>query len=289
MSVLLSCRTREDFARRRIDDRFRIILIEGGAGVLNVSGNKLLFNAPAVFCLNEAEDVLLQENAGVNAFSVYFSPSTINSSLNFDNIRGDRSGMTTTERNDCTCLSPFFTRRSGYHGHFAVGITMFRSLQQLFVRLANELEEQKDGFWSCRSRSYLIEILFLLQRIFLVPDPDSEILLNNNSEFVGQAMLFLHANYSRKITMVELSRRLNMNRTTLNERFREETGMTATTYLIDLRIRLACQMLRDTLIPVSEIASRVGFNDTAHFTRTFRKLTLCSPSDYRQSNSWQMK
>jgi AraC family L-rhamnose operon regulatory protein RhaS len=166
---------------------------------------------------------------------------------------------------------------------------MFRSLQQLFVRLANELEEQKDGFWSCRSRSYLIEILFLLQRIFLVPDPDSEILLNNNSEFVGQAMLFLHANYSRKITMVELSRRLNMNRTTLNERFREETGMTATTYLIDLRIRLACQMLRDTLIPVSEIASRVGFNDTAHFTRTFRKLTLCSPSDYRQSNSWQMK
>ena len=291
IELLLFCCPREVFDYTRINDRFRIIFIESGAGVLCVNNNRILFNAPAIFCLNETEEVVLAENSSVLAFSVYFHPSTINSVLNFDNLRGDRSGMTATERNDCTCLSPFYSRSDKYHGQLSTGITVFKSIHHLFLSLENELKGQKDGYWPCRSRSYLIEILFMLQRVFLNPDidKDKEILLNSISEFVGQIIIYLHTNYEKKITIEELSKLLSINRTSLNERFREETGMTAIAYLIDLRIRLACLILRDTLIPVSEIAERVGFNDTAHFTRTFVKLTGHSPSGYRQANSWQLK
>lgn len=289
VSLPFCCCAQERFENKVVDDRFRIVFIKCGAGVLRINNNKVLFNAPAVFCLNEREECMLLENSVTKAFSIYFNPDAINSALNFERLRGDRSGMTNTERNDCTCLSPFITRTDNYHGQLGLGITMFRSMKQLFHYLENELDRQIDCYWPCRSRSFLIEILFLLQRIFLSPDADKGILLNNNSECVGQVMLYLHTNYEKKITIDELSRKFNINRTTLNEKFKEEMGMTAIAYLIDLRIRLSCMLLTDTLIPVAEITERVGFNDIAHFTRTFKKMTEHTPSEYRQANNWQIK
>jgi AraC-like DNA-binding protein len=289
MYLLLRCCMDEKFEYPVVSDRFRILFIQEGAGVLNIDENRLIFNAPAVFCIDETEKVRLLENKAVKAASVYFHPCAINSALDFSRLRGDRNGMSLTERNDCTCLSPFYCRSEKFHGQLAVGLTQFRQMMQNLKNLADELDRQADDFWPCRSRSFLIEILFLLQKIYLSPNATNEILLNNNSDFVGQVMLFLHTNYERKITIEEISRRFNINRTTLNERFRAEIGMSAIAYLIDLRIRLACMILSDTLIPVSEIAERVGFSDITHFNRTFRKIMMCTPSEYRQAYSWQLR
>lgn len=287
--LLLYCCMNEQFEHPIVSDRFRIIFIHEGAGVLNIDNNKLLFNAPAVFCLNETERVELVSDKAVKAVSVYFHPCAINSALDFSRLRGDRDGMSSTERNDCTCLSPFYSRAENYHGQLTVGLTQFRQMMQIHKNLMQELCGQTDDFWPCRSRSYLIEILFLLQKVYLNPNAGNEILLNNSSDFVGQIMLYLHSHYEGKITIEDISRRFNMNRTTLNERFRAEIGMTAIAYLIDLRIRLACMILSDTLIPVSEIAERVGFSDITHFNRTFKKITLHTPSEYRQTYSWQLR
>lgn len=287
--LLLYCDADEKFGFPQVEDRFRILLIQSGAGVLGIDSNRILFNAPAVFCLNEKEEVWLLENSAVKAMSVYFYPGAINSALDFDKLRGDRSGMTATERNDCTCLSPFYSRTETYHGQLNVGLAMFRQITHVYDTLLLELTTQADDYWPCRSRSYLIEILFLLQKIYLSPDRSKEIILNSNSDLMGKVLLYLHSNYAKKITIEELSRAFNLNRTTLNVKFRDELGMTVINYLIELRIQLACMILSDTLIPVAEIAERVGFADVTHFNRTFRKLMGHTPSEYRQINSWQLK
>lgn len=287
--LLLSCFSDEKFEFPFARDRFRIIFIQNGAGVLGIGQSRILFNAPAVFCLNETEEIRLLENSDVKAMSVYFYPGAINSALSFERLRGDKSGMTATERNDCTCLLPFYARSDNYHGQLKIGLAMFRQMVQIYNLLINELDKQVDCFWPCRSRSFLIEILFLVQKIYLSPNGSNEILLNSNSELVGLILLFLHANYEKKITIEELSKQFNLNRTTLNEKFKHEMGMTTINYLIDLRIRLACMILSDTLIPVTEIADRVGFNDITHFNRTFKKLMQHTPSEYRQTNSWQLR
>jgi AraC-like DNA-binding protein len=47
-------------------------------------------------------------------------------------------------------------------------------------------------------------------------------------------------------------------------------------------------MLRDTMMPISEIYERVGFNDPAHFGRQFRKYYGVPPSEYRRQNCWMI-
>ena len=55
-------------------------------------------------------------------------------------------------------------------------------------------------------------------------------------------------------------------------------------YLIRLRLYLASKMLKETLLPVSEIIERVGFSDITHFGRMFKVHFGYSPTEYRSSH-----
>ena len=57
--------------------------------------------------------------------------------------------------------------------------------------------------------------------------------------------------------------------------------MTPQRYLLDVRIRHASSMLRDSTLNVTEIALRCGFDDSNYFSRIFRKYTGHSPSEFR--------
>ncbi len=74
---------------------------------------------------------------------------------------------------------------------------------------------------------------------------------------------------------------LNVDRTTLSTRFKNETGISMLEYITNLRIGGAKRLLRTTSEHVLEVAKMCGFNDPSYFTRTFHKKTGFSPNDYR--------
>ena len=49
------------------------------------------------------------------------------------------------------------------------------------------------------------------------------------------------------------------------------------------RIQRACQLLRHSQLPVGAVAVSVGFEDPFYFSRTFRRETGVSPTEYRES------
>ena len=63
--------------------------------------------------------------------------------------------------------------------------------------------------------------------------------------------------------------------------FKDKFQLTPMQYLIHHRIHVACSLLTDTELPVTEIALRAGFFDLSHFGRTFRKHMNCSPATYQ--------
>ncbi|MCY1019555.1 helix-turn-helix transcriptional regulator [Pyxidicoccus sp. MSG2] len=65
--------------------------------------------------------------------------------------------------------------------------------------------------------------------------------------------------------------------------FKRETGVTPHRYLMQVRLRRALGLLRDTSRPVTEIAYDVGFGDLSNFINTFRREVGCSPARFRKT------
>lgn len=76
---------------------------------------------------------------------------------------------------------------------------------------------------------------------------------------------------------------MGMHRTTLNRLFRQKMMISPVTYLIQFRIQRALSLLRETAMPVSEIADKVGIPQRSHFGKVIRKATGVSPLEYREN------
>ncbi|MGN0362789.1 MAG: response regulator [Bilifractor sp.] len=67
--------------------------------------------------------------------------------------------------------------------------------------------------------------------------------------------------------------------------FKNETGQTLNQYLTEYRLERAKELLEDPRNNISDIAARVGYNDSNYFGKAFKKYTGQSPSDYRESRN----
>jgi AraC family transcriptional regulator len=63
--------------------------------------------------------------------------------------------------------------------------------------------------------------------------------------------------------------------------FKQSMGMSPTSYIAERRINRAKELLRDTELPLSEIALRSGFSSQSHFTTSFRRVTGATPGAFR--------
>jgi AraC-like DNA-binding protein len=289
MIVKLWHNPREEFdPALGLGERFRLVLVEGGTGIVGLGDRRLTFVAPVLFCLNEQESPRLEESLDLKAQALYFHPDVINSSFDFENVRHVEESDGHTHEQDRMWLRAFLIRNKDHDACLGLDPISAVRLRQQFLTVTKELSAQRDGFWPCRSRSYFLEILFLVDRIFEQQDLAEANRLADVSPScdVDAIILYLHAHYQEKLSLDRLSQTFHTNRTTLTEQFRQATGQPVMSYLSYLRMRLASLMLRDTTVPVEEVMRRVGFSDRTHFGRTFRKHLGYSPSEYRQRYCW---
>ena len=268
--------------------RCRLILVEGGTGIVAFGRRKYVFSAPVLFCLNENDKPQLSASDGLRAQGLYFHPGVIKEGFDFANIHSmeGQEGW-----NDQMWLRPFYLRDEKWSGMAKLGPAAFARISRLFVAVQNELALQRDGFWPCRSRSFFLEILFLLERLYSMPEVAEVELLTNDTALtdIEPVLLYLHNNYQQKLCLDGLARAFNTNRTTLTRQFHQSTGLPVMTYLNRLRINLSALMLRDTSLSINEIVERVGLTNPTHFGRTFRKMTGYTPSEYRRRFCWLLQ
>ena len=66
--------------------------------------------------------------------------------------------------------------------------------------------------------------------------------------------------------------------------FKNETGKTLNQYITEYRMEKAKQLLKDARFKITDISSRVGYNDGNYFGKSFKKYCGLSPSEYREQN-----
>ncbi len=82
------------------------------------------------------------------------------------------------------------------------------------------------------------------------------------------------------VGMDEMAGKLCISARTLR-RYLAKEGTTYQQVVVDFRLAMARQYLRETALPANEIAALVGYADTANFYRTFRSAVGMTPRQYR--------
>jgi transcriptional regulator GlxA family with amidase domain len=84
-----------------------------------------------------------------------------------------------------------------------------------------------------------------------------------------------------RLSIRTLSRRVNLSAPRLRQLFKRQTGVSPSSYLRQLRMNTAVQLLTSSYLSIKEISFRSGAGDTSHFVRDFRKQYGLTPGEFR--------
>ena len=97
-----------------------------------------------------------------------------------------------------------------------------------------------------------------------------------------KAQRYIWENYTRKITLEEISIEAGLSAPYFSTIFNEEMGEKLSVYLNRLRVEKAAVMLKETGKSLNKIAEQCGFEDQSWFSKVFKNLTGISPGKYRE-------
>lgn len=93
---------------------------------------------------------------------------------------------------------------------------------------------------------------------------------------------FIDVHYKERITLDGLAEIFYINKYYLSKIFKEQFGITVNTYVMQVRVTQAKQLLRFTDESAERIGSEVGLKDANYFTRMFKKIEGMTPGEYRK-------
>jgi AraC-like DNA-binding protein len=111
---------------------------------------------------------------------------------------------------------------------------------------------------------------------------ESESLVNSSkSRRISKACRFIEENISQKISLAQVAALVNMSESAFSHFFKKKTGISFITYVNNLRVAKACDLLASTSLSASEICYDCGFNNKSNFIRIFTKRKNMTPIEYR--------
>ncbi len=105
-----------------------------------------------------------------------------------------------------------------------------------------------------------------------------------NSFIVRQAQTYIARHCAEKLSLQEVAERCFVSQWHLSKLLNKHLGQAFYELLNSERVRRAKELLEDPALRISEIAELVGYTDTAHFSRVFKKLEGVSAGEWRNAH-----
>ena len=260
-----------------------VILTNGNIG-FTAGGKQYLAEAPAFLCFDENENPVFDIKKHSNYIAVYFHPKFLNVNMCFGLLRSAKySDIATTH--DMFMLKPFI---DGAH-IVPICDSYIEKISQSANYMIEELEQQRDWYWSCRGRSYFMEIIISLERMYGLIGYGEKLGKSDRSFLIEDtrlrdAVLYIESHYSDNLTLSKISSGVGVNQSVLTTLMKDALGCSVMEYLKNHRITMAKKQLAFTDVPIKDISAMSGFKTVQHFGRVFKEYTGETPASFRKTS-----
>ncbi len=147
-----------------------------------------------------------------------------------------------------------------------------------------ELYEKSCDFKEARIKLSVLDLLVDLLNFI----DDTEVSDNTQNEEepepqnlpnIKLAIKFIKENFTKKISVEDISEASGLSRAYFSRKFKSITGFTLVNYVNLVRCQHACQMLKTGKYKINEVAIECGFDNMSYFTKTYKKLMGTLPSE----------
>lgn len=159
-----------------------------------------------------------------------------------------------------------------------------RRVAELVRGVVAEMRDAAPGYRAV-VKGHVLALMALLHRGAAGDGSEEPGAGRESAERVAPALDYIARNYGKPITVPQLAEMCFASESAFRRRFKAATGRAPQEYVAYLRIQMATALLESTGAAVLEIAQRVGYRTLSSFNRHFRRISGCSPRQWRQRSS----
>lgn len=159
----------------------------------------------------------------------------------------------------------------------------YPEISRIMKSIINEIR-YKQEYYKISVISLIVQLMISVQRI--QKNSYSEIKQTRidtaSLERVAMAAQYIHLNYSEKILIDDLARKCNLSIRTFSRLFKQVFNKAPFEFIVELRLAMACNQLKNTDTPIALIAENCGFKSQSSFNRQFQLHFHISPREWRK-------
>ena len=111
---------------------------------------------------------------------------------------------------------------------------------------------------------------------------------NKNTTNISQSMvepirLYIDCHIAENLKISDIAEHFSFSMEHIIRIFKKNHGITPHRYILQSKIRIAMIMLKMTDLSIEDIAEKLSFSDSHHFSTQFKKIIGCKPTLYRKS------
>lgn len=173
-------------------------------------------------------------------------------------------------------LEPHCSRTKHFASRLKLDFNAFIQINHLIEKLYQEYTDKQTG-WKTMVKSDFLNLAVVLSRLYNVEK------ITDETEIIklAEAIAYIEKNYAESLSVSGLAKLSNYSERQFIRLFKETFGCIPIDYITNLRMQKARELLKTSSLPVTEIASRCGYNDSNYFSRIFKKHNAETPSEYR--------
>ncbi len=152
-------------------------------------------------------------------------------------------------------------------------------IQSILKNIESEEEKRNDGYDKMQML-YFKQLLILISRYSLEINHKTS-KLYATAESISK---YITENYQGDLSLEHLAQVYSISPSYLSRFFKTSTGVGLNEYINITRISIAEKLLSDTNMPITQIASECGFNDSNYFAAVFKKAKGITPKKYAMLN-----